>query len=579
MEARNRTFPQWFERIRTRQIQLPRFQRYEAWSPDKIADLLSTVLRGLPAGSALVLEVGDSTPFVSRSMVTAPQEGDRVTELLLDGQQRLTALWRALNDGYEDRTYFVRGGVDWSSNELEAALVVGQPRWRKNGRLYPMWADTPSDVWQRGLIPLSLLRPVDITGEIDTWISAVAGNDHKLERELDRQIQALRARVREFNLPFLYLPPPTPKEVALDVFLKLNTSSVRLTTFDILVAQVEARTGQPLHDLVASLKAAVPAAASYKEPSELILDVAALLQDRSPSQAGYWRMDLDGMVRDWQRLTEGVRGMVGFLEGESVLDGDRLPTDAVLAVVAALWPMLPQAPDALGNAKILLRKFVWRAFLTDRYEQAAATAAFNDFRGLRGVLDGSALEADVPLFNEREYPPPEPDQLLGAGWPKNRGILGRGILALSLAAGAHDIADDAPIRRDNVREREYHHLFPAALLRSGGVPEHRAFRALNCALITWKTNRTIGAQEPVQYLQARSDASRLGEAELRRRLMSHLVRLEDLAHGGYAQMPESTRAQRILTDYESFLRNRAELIAKAAGMVWTGRRLQAGELK
>ncbi len=36
MEARNRTLPEWFEHIRTRQIMLPRFQRMEAWGPREI---------------------------------------------------------------------------------------------------------------------------------------------------------------------------------------------------------------------------------------------------------------------------------------------------------------------------------------------------------------------------------------------------------------------------------------------------------------------------------------------------------------------------------------------------------------
>ena len=108
MEARNRPLPAWFERIQTRQIQLPRFQRFEAWGSREVSDLVATVLRKLPAGATLILEVGDNLPFISRPLVPAPAIGERKTELLLDGQQRLTAPWRAPNDNYEDRTYFVR---------------------------------------------------------------------------------------------------------------------------------------------------------------------------------------------------------------------------------------------------------------------------------------------------------------------------------------------------------------------------------------------------------------------------------------------------------------------------------------
>jgi hypothetical protein len=72
VEARNRTLPNWFTRIRTRQITLPRFQRFEAWTHTQVTALLNTVLQGLPAGAVLTLEVGDTEAFVSRPMVGAP---------------------------------------------------------------------------------------------------------------------------------------------------------------------------------------------------------------------------------------------------------------------------------------------------------------------------------------------------------------------------------------------------------------------------------------------------------------------------------------------------------------------------
>ena len=53
MEARNRNLSDWLTRIRTRQIALPRFQRYEAWSYSQVENLLNTVLLGLPAGAVL----------------------------------------------------------------------------------------------------------------------------------------------------------------------------------------------------------------------------------------------------------------------------------------------------------------------------------------------------------------------------------------------------------------------------------------------------------------------------------------------------------------------------------------------
>ncbi len=92
MQARDRALDGWFSRISSGQIRLPRFQRFEAWGPSEVTDLLQTVIEELPAGAALILQVGDSSPFKHRPLVTAPDGPERLTELLLDGQQRLTAL-------------------------------------------------------------------------------------------------------------------------------------------------------------------------------------------------------------------------------------------------------------------------------------------------------------------------------------------------------------------------------------------------------------------------------------------------------------------------------------------------------
>ena len=197
MEARNRTLPKWFERISSRQIALPRFQRMEAWGPNEITALLTTVLRGLPAGATLTLEVGDQLPFISRTMVGAPENGERITELLLDGQQRLTALWRSLNNDYPDRVYLVSFEDDPHRKGGKLPVVSGQPRWRRNGTVYPLWVDSPKELWAHGFIPVWLLRPVDIGDEIDSWVDAATGDDYKLGKEVSRVISSLQDRIRK----------------------------------------------------------------------------------------------------------------------------------------------------------------------------------------------------------------------------------------------------------------------------------------------------------------------------------------------------------------------------------------------
>jgi len=564
MEARNRTLPDWMTRIRTRQIMLPRFQRMEAWGYKEITDLLEAVLRGLPVGSVLILEVGDGPQFVSRPMAGAPETGERVTELLLDGQQRLTALWRAFNNNYDDRTYFLEMPED--ANDPE---VISISRWCKNGHRFPVWVDDPSACWTKRLVPVHVLCPGE-EGErtMDQWIKQAIqlledGDERseievvKLQSQLSRDLLELRQQVAQFNLPFLSLTVKTPKEVALDVFIKMNTRTVRLTTFDIIVAQTEETTGQSLHDLVAGLVGKFPALAAYDTAEDLVLGAMALLQDRVPNQTGYLGLDFGKMIGEWSRLELGVKAATEFLEGEVIFDSDRLPTESILAPLIALWTYVPENADERGNATILLRKYIWRSFFTDRYERAAASAALQDFRALRDVIEKEKPEEQVPCFDAEAHPLPSKDELKQAGWPRKRDRLARAILAVSLLGQGHDVADSAPVSRGHLKGREYHHLYPVGYLREHGLDDSLANRALNCALISWKTNRTISAKQPLDYLRERAEASTLGEDEIRRRLKTHAVNFDDLASG----------------DYEAFLENRACLIEKAMeelsdGKVW-----------
>src|SRR5688500_17484930 len=100
MEARNRKLSEWYGKIKQAEIKLPRFQRFEAWDRWRIASLIQTVIRNLPLGITLILEVGEEEKFISRYLVTAPETGGRIHEHLLDGQQRLTALWRVFHNNY-----------------------------------------------------------------------------------------------------------------------------------------------------------------------------------------------------------------------------------------------------------------------------------------------------------------------------------------------------------------------------------------------------------------------------------------------------------------------------------------------
>jgi len=321
----------------------------------------------------------------------------------------------------------------------------------------------------------------------------------------------------------------------------------RLTPFDIIVAEMEEEVGESLHELVKTLGREVPRIEEYTVTSTFILAVGALLQDKEPSQRGFFRLDFSRFIQDWEKIVKGTHLLVQFLEEEKVLDGDRLPTESVLAPIAALWAQAPTSLDEGGNVRTLLRKYLWRAFFTDRYDRSVPTAVLQDYRALRKIIVEREQNVEVPIFDEQIYPLPTIEQLKEARWPKYRDRLGRAILLLSIRGGARDLADGSSISFQNIKGREYHHVYPKGWIRRKYGEENKANRALNCILITPTTNRVISDRDPLTYLMDRCEASLLGEEEIRRRLLTHFIDYETLKKN----------------DYEYFLEKRAAAVEEA----------------
>ncbi len=545
INAQNRQLPDWFTRIRTRQIALPRFQRFEAWSHATRTQLFNTILQNLPIGAVLILEIGNKEPFKWRALATAPEKGERITEHLLDGQQRLTSLYRCLKNNYDDAVYFMC--IEPDEERKTPYHVEHQHCCKGEGgkEFRPSWVNSPQEQWKRKLIPLHLFAPDD---EAQTaykeWARKAIPDPGKRE-----DINDLRAEIRQkfatFNLPFLSLPVTTEPGTALDVFIKMNTSAAALKIFDIIVAQVEAGLERSLHDMVSDVKSECPSIEFYYDVNNLVLYVGALLQDKPPVNTTYLEKGFGNNMLDlWDMIVTGIKHTAAFLEEERIFDSARLPTDIVVPVLTALWAQAPKGLDAEGRARALFRKYLWRAFFSNRYERSTNTRSLEDYRELRDLVDGKKITPKI--FTAEFAPLPQAAALIEFGWPNRKDRLARAILALALKEGGQDLADGSTANRNNLSRREYHHLFPAAYLEDQGINAHKINRSLNCALITWKTNRNISAKEPVKYLAERIDGTGITEEELKKRLGSHLIPYHEM----------------LACDYNAFLSCRAELIHK-----------------
>ena len=555
MEARSKSIEQWFATIEQGQIKLPRFQRHEAWRPQQIAGLFENILRSpsLPIGVLLILEVGDNELFHSRPIVGAPALSAKPNMQLLDGQQRMTALWRALTDDYKELKAFVRlrphENKPKEDEEAASPAVEIEKRWDRKGVLQPVWADDPVAAIGRGLAPLSIFRP-GVAGEANfkAWRERLRA-DNAYTDEIGDFAGELRKRVLSYTLPFLSLPVGTSRETALEVFINMNTSASPLTDYDIVVAQVEEGTGESLHDKVQSLLTSAPAAKDYGQIEDILLSVAALLLDKPPLKKTYLDEDFgSGLAKIWPQVVAGVERGLQFLADEALLNEKTLPSDVAVYLTCALWAVAADLKlDHEGNARSLIRKALWRACWTDRYGKTATTRAYADFRALRLLIQGENTSSPE-LFDEAVYRLPAIEEITLAGWPGRKERLPRAIVATSLRRRAQDFADGTPVNRSNIVNRELDHLYSFKFMKVDRNSQ-LVNRALNCALISSATNRNKSGDPPSAFIAKRAEAANLGVETVRWRLATHLIPYDELVADNYEQFLEA-RARIIEADME-----------------------------
>jgi len=553
-EADSRRLDDWFHLIALRKIALPEFQRFEVWDREKIKAFLQSIVEGLPTGAILLLS-STKPLFKWRPIPSAPKAPDNQPpdELVLDGQQRLTALWKSLTDAYSGVRYGIRvaglsGGADPNGGWEDLYSVedlAARP-----------WMERPSEWIRRGLIPVKLLNPELGPKDLREWRRKAAPNDSDLQDLIEEHVGELRDRFKTFNLPYIRLVTDDP-EAALAVFIHTNTKVTALSPFDLVVAYFASpRVGVDLHDLIKSLRDEVPDLANFAQVDDLdLMRAAALMQGRRPTNKEILRLDGKRVRDDWDRLVNGARRAFHFLSEERVYTGDLLPTEAVIPVLIALWSEVPPGGIGEGNARTLLRSYLWHAFFSDRYDAATSGRQFEDYKALRAILIDKERAVRVPAL-EASYPvdPLRLEELVAARWPKYKDRLARAILVTTLRGECLDLHDGAPLNPTSLKGREYHHVFPKAYLLEQGRSEGAAERALNSLLITRRTNRAIQARAPEHYLREIADASRLGREELFKRLQSHLIPVNEILNG----------------NYDKYLKARAKLVAAGAKRLLKG---------
>lgn len=569
-DYKSKTVSEWLKDMFDGTIALTDFQRSHVWKPGRTATFLKAVLLNQPTGTVLLVQTGSG--FGGRQILDNDAEISHVQSLILDGQQRLTSLWQGLM-GRGDTLYYISVrslvGLDFKIDDV---------KYRPKSRGYNSYREE----FEENLIPVRVLyNPPDHDSSnptrLEEWCEGVIPGDSQRSSQLRRSIeQRFKGPLERYQLWHARFEQIGVDE-AITIFIETNRSSVRVTPFDLAVAKVvQIDPALKLRERIQRLYSAHDRIQYYfseddqrwiSEIGEYLLKIGCLKSGSRGTPPKHSNYD-DAVeylfcngTKGADRVEHDLVSTLQFLEENGVPNADVLPRVPPVYVIAALQEELRGVRQGYKAKAIrLVTEYLWRSFLSDRYEMQANDRLYADYKCLlddiQRVRDGSDPKRDAPVFGSNHEV--SEDSLRGA--TKSRSPMGNSLIALSLKNdGALDWVTGERMTPERIRNLERdgkidrHHVFTKRSLVRGGLSkdDERINHPFNIVLIQKLSNIALGSKEPFEYLEKlRQLDSRLTMRELRSRVESHLLSYDEITR---KRGPIEAR-------YDQYLHSRAKLL-------------------
>ncbi len=554
----------WVHDVDAETLLIPRFQRSYVWNSDKTVKFLKALLNvKRPVGVFMVLGVNKETKKFPMRNVKGyfVKSTQRAQENLLDGQQRLTTLWRALKDLHEDYTYYIKYEQDGEEAIFKTVVSISKKsREYKNNK-----KEDTLHLWEHSnkYVPYHHLCEVDgeSMDKIDEWI----GDRDDDNRSLRTFIKKLRKSLSERVIPYLYIDDEIDPEEAINIFIETNESSVKISPIDVIYAlvdieQINDHNAVRLRERVSQIgNSTLRLISSDRERVDLVLKVACVIQGIKPTNT-YKGISVDRLLADFDKIENGFGWMAERISAIKIWDDLKLPSTVPLRILPVLAEATPGAGQKRSEANDLITKYLWYSFLSDRYDTQANDKLLIDYNDIKKALKGNNIKhAKLDCFDEAYVQLPTLNTIIKQKWPgfSRRRRLARAILAVCYQNGANDIATHIQLDHNNVGGLVYHHVFPRSCLPSG-LDNREIDIALNCILINQYTSEAWGKQSIVDYINAllADESTNLSVDEIKKRLDSHLLPSQIIMDAA------KHKGSDINEVYKSFIKERANMVLK-----------------
>ena len=541
MQTNDRQITELMKNIDEGKAQLPDFQRGWVWDDNRIKALIASITNNYPVGAAMFLEYGnDNIRFKYRTIEGVDVQNLSPSELILDGQQRLTSIYSSLysskpvhtrTDKGKDilRYYYIdiEKALDTSVDRVEAIISVPETRIITSnfGRDIELDVSTQDKEFEQKLFPLNIILDYIKIQDWQNKYYAYSNYDVNVIQEFTKFNNLLVMPTMQYKMPVILLGKDTPKEAVCQVFENVNTGGVSLTVFELVTAIFamddfelrkdweEKQSTYFTGDLLSIINAtdfltACTLLSTYKKGGTV-----------SCKKKDVLNLSLGEYKKYEKALTEG------FVEAEKILQEERifvskdLPYSTQLIPMAVLCTLLAEGNRIkITNIKNKIKQWYWCGVFGELYGSANETRYVND---VVGVMDWITDEKSQPKTVQEAYF--NPTRLLTL--QSRQSAAYKGIMALVLKNHCMDFISGREMDF-TVYKAEYidiHHVFPRDYCEKQGYSKTKWNSIVNKTPITYSTNREIGGVSPSKYLAKIETKGQVASSVLDGYLESHFL--------------------------------------------------------
>ncbi len=511
------TVDELVSKIERGELRLPEMQRRYVWRAPRVRDLFDSLYRKYPSGSILIWETDEKVPLQDMA-VEQETNPYRSTQLLLDGQQRLTSLAAVIrgNPVYvrgrqkpiellfnlehpDDMTFVTEVHDDDTDDDNDEDRIEDE-------------ADSTEDELQKRFDSMTFVVATKKLAQLPQWVkvtdvfksesdaeflkrAGVTSFDDPNYNRYSNRLSQLRS-IRKYEYRMDVLERNLSYEEVTEIFVRVNSLGAKLRSSDLALAQITAKWHNSLKEFQTFQSECKKGGFDLDLGGMHLRNLVAFATNQSRFHT-VGSLDIDALQTNWKISKRGMEFAINFMSSNVGIESPALLSSPLILIVIAYYGYKKDYSLSPDEGKCL-RKWVLLANAKGRYSRGSSeTILDQDIATLRdgGNVDGltDRLRLQVGRLDIT------PEELEGRN---QRSALFKTMFLAFRDLKAKDWMSNLIIAlsHSGVQHKlQFHHIFPKARLKKIGVTR-KADDIANLCFISGKMNRKIGDKSPEIYI-------------------------------------------------------------------------------